>query len=571
MSPDPQDAAALTETAIVPLGSAAGAAAPTALKPLLAPLPAVHTTGAFDEETRVLLHHRLLVTHGTVGVVTLVLTVTGLFGIPIVPTGAGLGRWATGLPLLGFGQSLAGLLFLWWRPHAPLSTLRFVELTQFCWIALVGGASRLMTLSAPPAASPDPMYPHLVYRYDAILSNFPFLFAVIFYGVLIPNTRRRSLLAVAMYCTISMALTTIAVAVNPPVRAVVWEVAPVSVLMLFMALVVAVFTASRCTALRRQAFEARREAQQIGPYTLGRVLGKGGMGEVYLAEHRLLKRPCAVKFVQAELAADPSTAVRFEREVRAVTGLSHPNTVRIYDYGRTEDGSFYYVMEYLNGPTLDRLVRDYGPLAPARVVYLARQVCGALSEAHAAGLVHRDLKPGNVIVATLGGQRDVAKLLDFGLVQDHGQSTDDGRLTRTGTVLGTPAYMCPEQAAGESVDARGDIYSLGAVAFFMLTGRPPFEGTSVGKLLAAHLSQVPPLASDVRPGVPADLAAVVARCLAKSPADRYQAAADLDLALAGCECAHDWSSLQAERWLADVASRAPDATNADLTRTAVRT
>src|SRR4029079_8735268 len=170
---------------------------------------------------------------------------------------------------------------------------------------------------------------------------------------------------------------------------------------------------------------------------------------VWLAEHGLLKRPCAVKFVRPELAAHPATAARFTREVQAVTGLTHPNTVRVYDYGRAEDGSFYYVMEYLDGPTSEELVRESGPLPSARAVYLLRELCGALAEAHAAGLVHRDLKPGNVIVAALRGRRDVAKLLDFGLVQDLSAGAD-GRLTQTGTVLGTPAYMSPEQAAGES-------------------------------------------------------------------------------------------------------------------------
>ncbi len=227
--------------------------------------------------------------------------------------------------------------------------------------------------------------------------------------------------------------------------------------------------------------------------------------------------------------------------MQAVTGLSHVNTVRVYDYGRAEDGSFYYVMEYLDGPTLDELARKTGPLPPGRVVYLLRQVCGALAEAHAAGLVHRDLKPGNVIVAALGGQRDVAKLLDFGLVQDLSADAD-GRLTRTGTVVGTPAYMSPEQAAGESaVDARGDVYGLGAVAFFALTGRPPFQGKTLGQLLAAHRSEPPPPLTDV----PADLAAVVTRCLAKDPRDRFPSAVALERALAQCACAADWSAERA--------------------------
>jgi eukaryotic-like serine/threonine-protein kinase len=188
-------------------------------------------------------------------------------------------------------------------------------------------------------------------------------------------------------------------------------------------------------------------------------------------------------------------------------------------------------------------------------VYLLRQVCGALAEAHAAGLVHRDLKPGYVIVATLGGQRDVAKLLDFGLVHDL-SAADDGRLTRTGTVLGTPAYMSPEQAAGESaVDARGDVYSLGAVAFFALTGRPPFQGKTVGRFLAAHRSEAPPPLADVRPDAPADLAAAVARCLAKNPGDRFQSVVDLDQALGQCPCADDWSAERAAGWWAERAAR----------------
>jgi serine/threonine-protein kinase len=309
------------------------------------------------------------------------------------------------------------------------------------------------------------------------------------------------------------------------------------VFILVVPVAIAVFAASRAAALQRRAFEAEQRAERIGQYTLKRKLGEGGMGEVWLAEHGLLRRPCAVKFVRPDQATSPATAARFAREVQAVTTLSHVNTVRVYDYGRADDGTFYLVMEYLDGPTLEELVRMVGPLPPGRVVHLLRQVCGALSEAHAAGLVHRDLKPGNVIVATLGGQPDVAKLLDFGLVQDLSAETE-GRLTRTGTILGTPAYMSPEQASGESaVDARGDVYSLGAVAFFALTGRPPFQGKNIGQTLAAHRSEPPPSLTALRPDVPEELAAVIARCLAKDPADRFQSAAELDRALGQCTCA----------------------------------
>jgi serine/threonine protein kinase len=426
-------------------------------------------------------------------------------------------------------------------------------------------------LNAEAAESSDDRYHHLLYRFNALMTGLPIVFAIVLYGVLIPNTRRRSLIGAGILLVVPVVATALAAATNAAVRPALPEVLPATVLPLFMAGVIAVFSAARSNALQRQAFDALRELRQLGAYTLRKKLGEGGMGEVWLAEHRLLKRPCAMKFVRAELAAEPATAARFEREVRAVTTLTHFHTVRIYDYGRSDDGSFYYVMEYLDGPTLDRLVKDRGPLAPARAVYLLRQLAGALSEAHKSDMVHRDLKPSNVIVAALGGQRDVAKLLDFGLVQDHG-SASDVKITRAGTVLGTPAYMCPEQAAGESVDPRGDLYSLGAVAFFCLTGRPPFEGNSVGKLISAHLTQPAPDVRALNPAVPIDLAAVVARCLAKDPAERFQTAGELEAAFAACACSMDWNAALAAQWWARPAEPGPTPPPRDEpTETVVRT
>jgi serine/threonine-protein kinase len=458
------------------------------------------------------------------------------------------------LPLIALGQSGAGLVFLLRHPGAALSTFRFVEVTQFTMIALAGGIGRFIVLFAGTAPSPDPRFPDLVYRFDAVITNYPIVFSIVLYGVLIPNTRRRSLIGAGLLGLVPVVATTLAAALNPAVRPALPEILPVSVVPLFMAGVIAVFSASRQNALQRQAFEAIREAKQLGAYTLKKKLGAGGMGEVWLAEHRLLKRPCAIKFIRTELAANPDTARRFEREVRAMTALTHFNTVRIFDYGSSADGSFYYVMEHLDGPALDDLMKSRGPLAPGRAVYLLRQLCGALAEAHGAGMVHRDLKPANILVAALGGQRDVAKLLDFGLVQDLGATESDDRITRAGTVLGTPSYMCPEQAAGEPVDPRGDIYSLGAVAFFMLTGRAPFEASTVGKLLAAHLTQPAPHLSTIRSDVPADLAAVVAKCLAKDPKDRFQSATEMEAALAKCTCSADWSAAEAAKWWSSTAA-----------------
>jgi serine/threonine-protein kinase len=230
----------------------------------------------------------------------------------------------------------------------------------------------------------------------------------------------------------------------------------------------------------------------------------------------------------------------------------------VYDYGRAADGTFYYVMEYVSGLTLDGVVARSGPLPPGRVVHVLRQVCGALAEAHALGLVHRDVKPGNVMLCRLGGRADVAKLLDFGLVYEAGPA--DARLTQPGGMMGTPAYMSPEQAKGADVGPASDLYAVGAVGYFLLTGRPPFGGTNALELLHAHLTApvLPPSAAG--PAVPADLEAVILRCLAKDPVGRFPTAAALDAALAGCGCAGGWSESDAAEWWAGVPLAAAEPT-----------
>lgn len=524
-------------------------------------------SAGFTNETRQLLRRRLILTHTAVGFATAFMVVVNLFGVPVLPRDAGMGRWIVGFPLLVCGQSVAGLVFLLRRPDAPLSACRLVEVSHFGLLGLFAGLARYLVLSAPPVCSDDMRYSLVLYRFDAVITNYPTVFAIIFYGVLIPNTQRRSLLGAGILGSIPLLATLLAAIVNPDVRGALTAIVPVTVLPLVMAAVIAVFCASRAIKLQRQAYEALREARQLGAYTLKEKLGEGGMGEVWLAEHRLLKRPCAMKFIRAELAANPDTARRFEREVRAVTTLTHFNTIRIFDYGSSEDGSFYYVMEYLDGPTLDKLVKERGPLTPGRAVYMLRQLCGALAEAHSDGMVHRDLKPNNILIAALGGQRDVVKLLDFGLVQDHSATESDDRITRAGTVLGTPSYMCPEQAGGEAVDARGDLYSLGAVAFFMLAGRPPFEGSSVGKLISAHLTQLAPDIRTLRAETPADLAEVVAKCLAKDPRARFQSAAELDSALAACSCSMEWNASVAAQWWCENHDSASTKTEPDCNAT----
>jgi len=295
-------------------------------------------------------------------------------------------------------------------------------------------------------------------------------------------------------------------------------------------------------ALRRQV----HEAQQLGQYHLIRRLGAGGMGEVFLAEHQMLKRPCALKLIRAENAGNPAALARFEREVRSTATLTHPNTVEIYDYGSTDDGTFYYVMEYLPGLSLAGLVERYGALPPSRVVYLLRQACDALREAHSAGLIHRDIKPANIFVAERGGVFDVVKLLDFGLVKGS-ESNPSLQITQEGTVAGSPLFMAPEQAMGQSPDARADLYSLGAVGYYLLTGRPPFEGDNPMTVIVSHARDpvLPP--SQIR-DIPPDLERVILRCLEKDPEARPQTAQSLEEALAACATSADWSPRHAAMW-----------------------
>jgi serine/threonine-protein kinase len=291
-----------------------------------------------------------------------------------------------------------------------------------------------------------------------------------------------------------------------------------------------------------------RDARQFNQYRLRDEIGAGGMGEVYLAEHRLLKRPCALKVIRPERAGDPRSLARFEHEVRANALLSDPNTVDVYDYGRTADGTCFYVMEYLHGLTLDELVGRHGPMPPGRVIYLLRQACEALAEVHAVGLIHRDLKPANLLASRRGRRYDFLKLLDFGLVEVVGSRHEVGP-GRERTVCGTPQYMAPEQITGDrAVDRRCDLYALGGVAYTLLTGRPPFEGSTAAQVMNAHVRDAVAPPSRYRPDTPADLEEVVLRCLAKDPDGRFQSAEEVERALSACASANEWDARKAAGW-----------------------
>jgi serine/threonine-protein kinase len=295
------------------------------------------------------------------------------------------------------------------------------------------------------------------------------------------------------------------------------------------------------------------QARQLGQYTLEEKIGEGGMGEVYRARHAMLRRPTAIKLLGREVSE--RDVHRFEKEVQLTAELTHPNTISIYDYGRTPDGTFYYAMELLNGVTLQTLVDSYGPQPPARVIHILKQVCAALREAHGAGLIHRDIKPDNVFLCRQGGVADVVKVLDFGLVK---QVTSDASTSQSNVqvMVGTPLYMSPEAiAAPERVDEKSDLYALGAVAYFLLSGGPVFNGDSVVEVCGHHLhSQPEPLSSSEHP-VPEDLERLVLCCLAKEQGERPASANELGRSLEKCAAAGAWAESDAETWWRSHAGR----------------
>jgi len=284
-----------------------------------------------------------------------------------------------------------------------------------------------------------------------------------------------------------------------------------------------------------------RETQRLGQYTLHEKIGAGGMGVVYRAHHAMLRRPTAVKLMGPAQSGEDAPH-NFEREVQTTANLTHPNTITVFDYGRTPDGLFYYAMEFLDGATVDEVVAASGAQDPRRVVHTVAQAADALQEAHAIDFVHRDIKPANIMLCTQGGHPDFVKVLDFGLVHDI--KADDV------SVAGTPQYMPPEafRLAGK-IDARSDIYALGAVAYFMLTGEHVFNGDTLDAICRQHLASKPVSPSErLGTQVPAELEALIMRCLAKDPADRPQSASELHDQLRACDGLEPWQPELARRW-----------------------
>jgi serine/threonine-protein kinase len=451
---------------------------------------------------------------------------------------------AAGLLLLG------GIIALLSSPWCPsVAQLQALELFMVGTLAAIVAAVqyRLMLLES---LHDDPMLAQLTMKNVVLLTSV----LITTSGIYVQKSWRRAALMVVPLAILPFA-TLLALFLRHP-EAMAWlgrgwrrsETARLVLFsfdaMLLLTLAIGtIYGAYMLTRLHRQVVEAR----QLGQYRLRRLIGKGGMGEVYLAQHQLLRRDCALKLINADDVADPRAQARFEREVQITATLSHPNIVDIYDYGRTEDGTYYYVMEYLRGMSLAELVQHHGALPPGRVVHLVRQVCMALGEAHAQGLIHRDIKPSNIFAARRGTTDDVAKLLDFGLVLP--ATAGAAHLSGEGRIMGTPHFMSPEQAMGDrELDPRSDIYSLGAVAYYLLTGRPPFDVSGGIGAMIAHARDPVISPSQIRGDTPEDLERVVLRCLAKQPFERFPTAESLERALAECACAGEWNRDHAAQW-----------------------
>ncbi len=317
----------------------------------------------------------------------------------------------------------------------------------------------------------------------------------------------------------------------------------------FACSVVAVFGVVMVDKLQRQAFQLQR----ISRYHIDRKLGEGGMGVVYLAEHGILKSPVAIKLLGAHHTVDDAARKRFETEARHTSRLIHPNTIRIYDFGATDDGTLYYAMEYIEGVDLAKLVNLWGVPPTERTVHLIVQACRSLQHAHEHRVIHRDVKPANFVISGLSSQPDHLKVLDFGLakiLEDRNPSEDSVTLeaSQANVLKGTPLYMSPEQCRGDRVDARSDIYSLGCVLYFLLTGKPTFQADSWLKVLALHAAARPKRPSELNPAVRPDLDAVVLRCLAKDPRDRFQTVDALREALSVCRDYGAWTEDDAREW-----------------------
>ncbi len=316
--------------------------------------------------------------------------------------------------------------------------------------------------------------------------------------------------------------------------------------LLAIAAIAGVWWLGNAARLSHKLDKAKGQLQQLGQYTLERKLGEGGMGAVYRGRHALMRRPTAIKLITGKINND--VLARFEREVQLCCRLSHPNTIAIYDYGRTADGTFYYAMELLDGMDLEVMIEKYGPLPPARVIHFLVQACGSLAEAHDLQMIHRDIKPANLFITNRGGENDVLKVLDFGLVKS--MESNAPQLSRADVISGTPPYMAPEVIEQKpGIDGRSDLYALACVGYFLLTGKCLFERNSAMEILMAHINEAPKAPSAVTSQkIPADLEAAIMHALSKDPGQRPASVRAFRQELLACADAGRWIDTDAAQW-----------------------
>jgi len=525
-----------------PGGLTLGGAIPAADGALFCPRRGVNAgaTQRLKSETRSLLQHRLRALALVCAVPMALSTTRFLF---IHPAGA----WASGAFTL---LAMACWAYLR-RPKLPLPTLRAVTVLIFAGLLIAVGVNSYLLLGGALESGDYGSYRAQINRMPGV-----YLLFMLAYAMFIPSRWQQTLKVVlvmvagAMVPSLALMWTQRAAftVAGDTVRT--GEQISFSLLMLFTGGLFAIFGSYIINGYRRAA----AEVDDAGMYRLLGKLGQGGMGEVWRAEHRMLARPAAIKIIRPELLGDPGAAdtatKRFTREARATAALQSPHTVQLYDFGATQEGTFFYVMELLRGMDMEDLVKRYGPVRPERAIHLLRQAAYSLQEAHDRGLVHRDIKPGNLHVGVFAGKADWVKVLDFGLVKSFAddRAGTEG-LTVEGVTTGTPAYFPPEMAAGASAaDERSDIYALAAVGYWLITGQLVFGGNTALEMVLQHVQQQPvPPSQRTENVVPPGLERTILAGLSKNPDDRPQTMREfakmLDAAGAG-----DWNTEQATEW-----------------------
>jgi serine/threonine-protein kinase len=427
---------------------------------------------------------------------------------------------------------LAGILtlLLFIALHTRLRSRRALGRFEFAAV-LVGSAHIMVWSASTPDSSGRQLY---------LLT-----FLHVARAIYVPSSARRTLLLAAITGVGVAAMTLMQVSFSQQCMVKgSWAAAEATVTWVTAAFL-ATSTSKVIYGLRQEVHDAR----QLGQYTLGERLGEGGMGIVHRAHHAILRRPTAIKLLSGYV--DEISLSRFEREARAAASLTHPNTITIFDYGRTPEGTFYYAMELLDGVALDQLVAIHGAQPPERVLHILDQIVAALSEAHGVGLIHRDIKPANVMLSTRGGVPDVTKVLDFGLVKIV-EATNGPDRSHPEAIMGTPLYMSPEAIrTPAAVDARSDIYAVGALGYYLLTGQHVFDGEVVADILSHHLRTIPERPSK-RLGrtLPTEVEEVVLACLAKDPKERPQTAIELRQQLRRSPMFGTWTEERALAWWA---------------------